>query len=166
VEATKVKATPEKSGLSKYSYGGCRGEDYVPYVPTTEVMPEITGYSVIMGILFALMFAAANTYLGLKVGMTNLRGHTRRDPRHRPSSGDLQKEQHPGSERGLSDGRDGRVPRRRHHLRPARADTPRLRPGVTTIVIVTIIGGLMGVFFITPVRRYLIVEEQRHAHLP
>ena len=28
---------------------------------------------------------------------------------------------------------------------------------ITMIVIVTIIGGLMGVFFITPVRRYLIV---------
>lgn len=66
----KVKAPVEKAGLSKYSYGGCRGEDYVPYVPTTEAMPEITGYSIIMGILFALMFAAANTYLGLKVGMT------------------------------------------------------------------------------------------------
>jgi len=28
-----------------------------------------------------------------------------------------------------------------------------------TVVIVTIVGGLMGVFFITPLRRYLIVEE-------
>ena len=56
--------------MSKNSYGGCKGGDYVPYVPTTEVMPEITGYSIIMGILFAVLFAAANTYLGLKVGMT------------------------------------------------------------------------------------------------
>jgi hypothetical protein len=78
----KVKDTVEKpgneSGLSKYSYGGCRGSDYVPYVPTTEAMPEITGYSIIMGILFALIFAAANTYLGLKVGMTIPRAYPAR----------------------------------------------------------------------------------------
>ncbi len=30
---------------------------------------------------------------------------------------------------------------------------------ITTIIIVTIIGGLMGTFFITPLRRFLIVEE-------
>jgi hypothetical protein len=59
-----------KLGLSKSAYGGCPGVDYVPYVPTTKAMPEITGYSIIMGILFALLFGAANTYLGLKVGMT------------------------------------------------------------------------------------------------
>ena len=58
----------EKRGLSKNAYGGCSGADYVPYVPTTEAMPEITGYSIIIGILFALLFGAANTYLGLKVG--------------------------------------------------------------------------------------------------
>lgn len=60
----------ESKGLSKLAYSGCRGDEYVPYVPTTEVMPELTGYSIIMGVLFAILFAAANTYLGLKVGMT------------------------------------------------------------------------------------------------
>jgi uncharacterized oligopeptide transporter (OPT) family protein len=55
---------------SKNAYGGCNGADYVPYISTTEVMPELTGYSIIIGVLFALIFAAANTYLGLKVGIT------------------------------------------------------------------------------------------------
>src|SRR5699024_8512175 len=56
--------------LSRTAYGGVKGEDYIPYVSTTEVVPEATGYSIIMGILFAAVFAAANTYLGLKVGLT------------------------------------------------------------------------------------------------
>jgi putative OPT family oligopeptide transporter len=155
----KMKATAEKSGLSKYSYGGCSGEDYVPYVPTTEVMPEITGYSVIMGILFALMFAAANTYLGLKVGMTISAGI----PGAILAIGLL---------RGIF---------RRNNILEANVASVMAAMGeslaggiifvlpalillgfglsVVTIVIVTIIGGLMGVFFITPVRRYLIVEE-------
>ena len=56
--------------LSSNAYGGIKGEEYIPFVPTSEVMPETTGYSLIIGIIFACIFAAANTYLGLKVGMT------------------------------------------------------------------------------------------------
>ena len=59
-----------KKRLSVTAYGGIKGEDYVPFIPTTQVMPETTGYSIIIGIIFACLFAAANTYLGLKVGMT------------------------------------------------------------------------------------------------
>jgi len=155
----KTKVAVEKPGLSKYSYGGCRGDDYVPYGPTTEVMPEITGYSIIMGLLFALLFAAANTYLGLKVGMTISAGI----PGAILAIGLL---------RGLF---------RRNNILEANVASVLAAMGeslaggiifvlpalillgfglsITTIVIVTIIGGLMGVFFIAPVRRYLIVEE-------
>ena len=89
--------------LSRTAYGGVKGEDYIPYVPTTEVVPEATGYSIIMGIIFAAVFAAANTYLGLKVGLTIAAG----------------------------------IP----------------------AAIVTIVGGFMVVYFVTPVRKYMIVEE-------
>ena len=41
-----------------------------PYVPADKVTPEITAASVIMGILLAIVFGAANAYLGLRVGMT------------------------------------------------------------------------------------------------
>jgi putative OPT family oligopeptide transporter len=154
-----VKDPVKTPGLSKFSYGGCKGSDYVPYVPTTEVMPEITGYSIIMGILFALLFAAANTYLGLKVGMTISAGI----PGAILAIGLL---------RGLF---------RRNNILEANVVSVLAAMGeslaggiifvlpalillgfglsITTIIIVTIIGGLMGVFFITPVRRYLIVEE-------
>lgn len=55
----------EARKLSKDDYGGIKGEDYIPFIPSTVVMPEMTGYSIILGILFAILFAAANTYLGL-----------------------------------------------------------------------------------------------------
>ena len=56
--------------ISKDAYEGIKGVDYEPYVPTSEVMPEITGYSIILGIILACFFTAANVYLGLKVGLT------------------------------------------------------------------------------------------------
>ena len=154
-----MNAEGKKHELSKYAYGGCSGSEYVPYIPTTDVMPELTGYSMIMGVLFALLFAAANTYLGLKVGITISAGI----PGAILATGLL---------KGLF---------RRNNILEANMVASLSAMGesiaggiifvlpallllgfglsITTVVIVTIIGGLMGVFFITPVRRYLIVEE-------
>lgn len=43
---------------------------FQPYVPANQVMPEFTVVSVVLGALLAIMFGAANAYLGLRVGMT------------------------------------------------------------------------------------------------
>lgn len=43
---------------------------FQPYVPADKVMPEFTVFSVIMGALLAVIFGAANAYLGLRVGLT------------------------------------------------------------------------------------------------
>ena len=45
-------------------------EEFKPYVPADREMPEITITSVILGIVLAVVFGAANAYLGLRVGMT------------------------------------------------------------------------------------------------
>lgn len=60
----------EKKGLSKDAYGGIKGEDYVPYISVDSALPELTAVSVILGCVLAIIFGVANTYLGLKVGMT------------------------------------------------------------------------------------------------
>ena len=44
--------------------------DFKPYVPAEKVTPELTVTSVIIGVLLAVIFGAANAYLGLRVGMT------------------------------------------------------------------------------------------------
>lgn len=45
-------------------------KNFKPYVPADKITPEFTVTSVIMGILLAVIFGAANAYLGLRVGMT------------------------------------------------------------------------------------------------
>lgn len=44
------------------------GEKYTPVVPAASIVPEITGYSLTMGLVFAVIFSAAAAYLGLKIG--------------------------------------------------------------------------------------------------
>ena len=44
------------------------GEKYTPVVPAETIVPEITGYSLIWGLVFAVLFSAAAAYLGLKIG--------------------------------------------------------------------------------------------------
>ena len=44
------------------------GEKYEPILKPNQEYPEITPYSVIMGVIMAIIFSAAAAYLGLKVG--------------------------------------------------------------------------------------------------
>ena len=45
-------------------------KEFKPYVPADKVTPEFTATSIIIGVLLAIIFGAANAYLGLRVGMT------------------------------------------------------------------------------------------------
>lgn len=45
-------------------------KEFKPYVPAEKITPEFTVTSIIMGIILAIVFGAANAYLGLRVGMT------------------------------------------------------------------------------------------------
>jgi len=45
-------------------------KDFNPYIPASKVTPELTVTSIIIGILLAVIFGAANAYLVLRVGMT------------------------------------------------------------------------------------------------
>ena len=44
------------------------GEKYIPILPADKKFPEVTLYSVLMGLLMVIIFSAAAAYLGLKVG--------------------------------------------------------------------------------------------------
>jgi putative OPT family oligopeptide transporter len=43
---------------------------FQPYIPADKVMPEFTVFSIILGVILAIVFGGANAYLGLRVGMT------------------------------------------------------------------------------------------------
>ncbi|MCF7804459.1 MAG: oligopeptide transporter, OPT family [Candidatus Marinimicrobia bacterium] len=59
----------EKKGLPPNAYKINEGEEYVPYVHGKR-LPEFTLKAAISGILLGILFGAANTYLGLKAGLT------------------------------------------------------------------------------------------------
>jgi len=44
------------------------GEEYTPVMPPNKTVPEVSFYSVIWGVIMAILFSAAAAYLGLKIG--------------------------------------------------------------------------------------------------
>ena len=45
-------------------------KEFKPFISADKVLPEMTITSIVLGILLAMIFGAANAYLGLRVGMT------------------------------------------------------------------------------------------------
>ncbi|MDE6959927.1 MAG: oligopeptide transporter, OPT family, partial [Lachnospiraceae bacterium] len=45
-------------------------KEFKPYIPAEKITSEFTVTSIIMGMILAVIFGAANAYLGLRVGMT------------------------------------------------------------------------------------------------
>ncbi len=43
---------------------------FQPFIPADKVVPEFTAFSIVLGAILAVVFGAANAYLGLRVGMT------------------------------------------------------------------------------------------------
>ncbi len=61
----------EHKGLDPKAYTQLKeGEQYPPYVPAQETIAEFTFKAVGLGILFGVIFGAANAYLGLRAGLT------------------------------------------------------------------------------------------------
>ncbi len=60
-----------KKGLSRKAYEPIpEGEGYEPYTSASESPLEFTAKAVIPGVLFGIVFGAANAYLGLQAGLT------------------------------------------------------------------------------------------------
>ena len=61
----------ETKGLDPKAYTPMKeGETYPPYVPAEETIAEFTFKAVGLGVLFGIIFGAANAYLGLRAGLT------------------------------------------------------------------------------------------------
>ena len=61
---------PSRKGLPPQAYEVVPGEEYRPYVPPERSLAELTVKAVLIGIVLAVVFGAANAYLGLRVGLT------------------------------------------------------------------------------------------------
>ena len=60
-----------KQGLSREAYEPVpEGSEYEPFVPPSESPAEFTAKAILTGSLLGILFGAANAYLGLRVGLT------------------------------------------------------------------------------------------------
>jgi putative OPT family oligopeptide transporter len=144
-------------------------EEFKPYVPANKVTPEFTVTSVIMGVLLAVIFGAANAYLGLRVGMTVsasipaavismgvIRVIMKKD-----SILESNMVQTIGSAgESLAAGAIFTMPVLFLWAREGVMD----RPSLITIFLIALCGGILGVLFMVPLRNALIVKE--HGVLP
>lgn len=144
-------------------------EEFKPYVPAEKVTPEFTVTSVIMGVLLAIVFGAANAYLGLRVGMTVsasipaavismgvIRVIMRKD-----SILESNMVQTIGSAgESLAAGAIFTMP----VLFLWAKDGIVEKPSILTISLIALCGGVLGVLFMVPLRNALIVKE--HGVLP
>jgi len=144
-------------------------QTFKPYVPAEKITPEITVASVIMGILLAVIFGAANAYLGLRVGMTVsasipaavISMGVIRILMRKNSILESNFVQTTGSAgESLAAGAIFTLPA----LFLWAAEGKMEKPGILEITLIALIGGLLGVFFMVPLRNALIVKE--HGILP
>ncbi len=144
-------------------------KEFKPYVPADKVTPEITVTSVLMGILLAVVFGAANAYLGLRVGMTVsasipaavIAMGVIRVIMRKNSILESNIVQTIGSAgESLAAGAIFTLPALFLWARDGIMD----KPGIIEITLIALLGGLLGVFFMVPLRNALIVRE--HGTLP
>ncbi len=143
--------------------------EFKPYIPAEKITPEITLTSVIMGVLLSVIFGAANAYLGLRVGMTVsasipaavIAMGVIRIIMRRSSILESNIVQTMGSAgESLAAGAIFTLPA----LFLWAAEGKMGKPDLLEITLIALIGGLLGVFFMVPLRNALIVKE--HTTLP
>lgn len=143
---------------------GQNAGDFVPYIPPHEHRPEMTWTAIILGGILAVLFGAANAYLGLIVGMTVsasipaavismaiLRGVLRRNSILENNT--VQTITSVGE--SLAAGVIFTVPA---------LFIWKLQPSLTTIAFIALGGGILGIIMMIPLRKALIVKE--HGVLP
>ncbi len=154
----------EKAGLSPKAYEVCDGKDYPSFVDPGMSPAEFTLKAVVIGMLIGGVFGAANAYLGLKVGLT--------------VSASI-----PAAVMAVAIFRiffkDGTILETNMVQTVGSAGEslaagviftiPALfiwgmEPSKLEITVIAVIGGLMGVLFMIPLRKFLIVQE--HGKLP
>jgi putative OPT family oligopeptide transporter len=137
---------------------------FKPFIPSSSSLPEITFKAIVLGVILGLLFGIGNTYLGLKVGttvsasipaavlsMASLRLFSKKVS--------ILENNMVQTIASVGEGLAGGV----IFTAPAlflMGETPSL----SSLVLLSVLGGLLGILFMIPMRRYIIVQE--HGHLP
>ncbi len=160
--------TPKKTGLSRKAYEPIPdGDRYDPFVPETESPLEFTAKAIIPGIIFGILFGAANAYLGLQAGltistsipvavMTVAAFRAMRTFGTRGTILEANMSQTIGSaSSSVASGVIFTIPA---------LFMWGMAPRLLSMTLVALCGGLLGILFMVPLRQYLIVKE--HGKLP
>ena len=144
-------------------------DEFKPYVPADKITPEFTVTSVIMGVLLAIIFGAANAYLGLRVGLTVsasipaavISMGVIRVVMKKDSILESNMVQTIGSAgESLAAGAIFTLPVLFLWAKEGITE----KPSLLTISLIALFGGVLGVLFMVPLRNALIVKE--HGVLP
>lgn len=156
-------------GIDKEQDSDKKESEFKPYVPAKQAPPELTLTSLVIGILLAVVFGAANAYLGLRVGMTVSASipaavvsmGVLRIVLRRKSILESNMVQTIGSAgESLAAGAIFTMPVFFLWAKEGVSN----RPGMLSISLTALLGGLLGVLFMVPLRNALIVKE--HGVLP
>lgn len=139
------------------------GEEYVPPMRPDKSYPEATGYSVSMGLVMAVIFSAAAAYLGLKVGQVfeaaipiaiiaaGIAGVTKR----KNSLGENVLIQSIGAASGIVvAGAIFTLPA----LYILQVKYPEITVNFLEVFLSSLLGGLLGILFFIPFRKYFVKE--------
>ncbi len=144
-------------------------ETMKPYISADRTLHEMTPLSIIVGIILAIVFGAANAYLGLRVGMTVsasipaavLGMGVYRLCRKKDTILESNMVQTIGSAgESLAAGAIFTMPA----LFLWAQEEGTQMPSIMEIALIALIGGLLGICFMVPLRKALIVKE--HGTLP
>ena len=143
--------------------------EFKPYIPADKIVPEFTVTSIVIGIILAVVFGAANAYLGLIVGMTVSASIPAADISMGIIRVILRKDSILENNLVQTIGSAGEsVAAGAIFTLPALfiwAEEGKIAfPSMMTIFLVALFGGVLGICFMVPLRQALIVEE--HGTLP
>lgn len=147
-----------------------KGTEFKPFISADQVLPEMTPVAIIVGIILAVVFGAANAYLGLRVGMTVsasipaavLSMGIIRVIMRRNSILENNMVQTIGSAgESLAAGAIFTLPAL---FMWAQESTEISAPSFVEIALISLCGAVLGIIFMVPLRTALIVEE--HGKLP
>ncbi|MEI6852958.1 MAG: oligopeptide transporter, OPT family [Bacteroidota bacterium] len=161
---------PTTKSLPENAYRELKpGEDYIPVMPANQVFPEVTTWSLVMGLLMALIFSAAAAYSGLKIGqvfeaaipISIIAVGASAAARKKNALGQNVIIQSIGASSGvIVAGAVFTIP----GLYILQAKYPEIQVDFWQIFFSSLLGGFLGILFLIPFRKYFV--KDMHGKLP
>jgi putative OPT family oligopeptide transporter len=161
---------PTTKSLPENAYRELKpGEQYIPVMPANQVFPEVTTWSLVMGLLMALIFSAAAAYSGLKIGqvfeaaipISIIAVGASAAARKKNALGQNVIIQSIGASSGvIVAGAVFTIP----GLYILQAKYPEIQVDFWQIFFSSLLGGFLGILFLIPFRKYFV--KDMHGKLP